>query len=294
MFNRLFEVIHGRKFWKELRKCESCHEPSKKCVKHVTGVTLLGRLKSGYVYTCKNLQCDICRRQYKQCDDNRQYTLYAVQTENQHNNVSVTRLKQLMMDCRIILMDLSQLLQVSPVDLSNYINEKQAFPVELYQTALRTLEWMKSHAHTDFPSIIAGGLDNVRYAAVDFDGCIVENAFPEIGKPNEKVLEFLRLLVRKGVKLVLWTSRVNGAHRKYLDEAIEECKRLGLPLYGVNYNPDNEKFMMEHAQDPAELSKIYCDIYIDDRSVSVQDILNFMKNRPGEFLEMYASEFLDK
>ena len=43
--------------------------------------------------------------------------------------------------------------------------------------------------------------------AVDFDGTIVENRFPEIGKPILFAFESLKKLQDEGHRLILWTYR---------------------------------------------------------------------------------------
>jgi hydroxymethylpyrimidine pyrophosphatase-like HAD family hydrolase len=43
--------------------------------------------------------------------------------------------------------------------------------------------------------------------AVDFDGTLCENKWPEIGMPNEELIEYLKKRQANGEKLILWTSR---------------------------------------------------------------------------------------
>ena len=52
--------------------------------------------------------------------------------------------------------------------------------------------------------------------AVDFDGTIVEDAYPSIGKPQLFAFDTLKKLQAKGHRLILWTYR----HGKALDEAV--------------------------------------------------------------------------
>ncbi|PKP36472.1 MAG: hydrolase, partial [Bacteroidetes bacterium HGW-Bacteroidetes-15] len=56
--------------------------------------------------------------------------------------------------------------------------------------------------------------------AVDFDGTIVENKFPSIGKPMLFAFETLKAMKDRGMLLILWTVRKG----KELDEAIEFCR----------------------------------------------------------------------
>ena len=47
--------------------------------------------------------------------------------------------------------------------------------------------------------------------AVDFDGTLCENAWPEIGEPNHDLIDMLKYRRRKGHKVILWTCR-QGMH----------------------------------------------------------------------------------
>ena len=58
--------------------------------------------------------------------------------------------------------------------------------------------------------------------AVDFDGTIVEDAYPKIGKPMLFAFETLIKLQEKGHRLILWTYR-NGER---LDEAVNFCEEM--------------------------------------------------------------------
>jgi hydroxymethylpyrimidine pyrophosphatase-like HAD family hydrolase len=93
--------------------------------------------------------------------------------------------------------------------------------------------------------------------AVDFDGTIVENKFPGIGKPLLFAFETLIELQKKGHDLVLWTYRSG----KKLDEAVAFCRDHGLEFYAVNKN-----FPEERDEEPIS-RKIAADIYIDDRNL---------------------------
>ncbi len=92
--------------------------------------------------------------------------------------------------------------------------------------------------------------------AVDFDGTIVENKFPEIGKERLFAFQTLRALQEKGYLLVLWTCRVG----KQLDEAVELCRNNGLEFYAVNSAYPGEVLEGNVSR------KIDADIYIDDRN----------------------------
>ncbi|MDR5589582.1 BT0820 family HAD-type phosphatase [Christiangramia sp. SM2212] len=109
--------------------------------------------------------------------------------------------------------------------------------------------------------------------AVDFDGTIVENRFPEIGKPILFAFESLKKLQEEGHRLILWTYRCGIR----LDEAVEFCEKNGLKFYAVNKSYPEEDF------DDTISRKILADIFIDDRN------LGGMKGW-GEIFQMLSLE----
>lgn len=98
---------------------------------------------------------------------------------------------------------------------------------------------------------------NVRTIAVDFDGTIVENKYPEIGKPIMFAIESLKKLQEEGNLLILWTYR-SGTE---LENAVEFCKKNGINFYAVNKSYPEEVF------DESQSRKIQADIFIDDRNM---------------------------
>lgn len=95
--------------------------------------------------------------------------------------------------------------------------------------------------------------------AVDFDGtlCYGDN-YPDIGKPNIKLIEYLKRRRSYGDILILWTCREN----KPLQDAIEWCKKSGLEFDYFNENVPS--LIKEYGDD---CRKVSADIYIDDRSI---------------------------
>ncbi len=93
--------------------------------------------------------------------------------------------------------------------------------------------------------------------AVDFDGTIVDDKFPEIGKEKIFAFETLKALHDDRHKLILWTCRAG----RRLEEAVEFCRSKGVEFYAVNANYPGE------AIDDATSRKIVADLYIDDRSL---------------------------
>ena len=92
--------------------------------------------------------------------------------------------------------------------------------------------------------------------AVDFDGTIVEHAYPEIGKEMLFAFQTLKELNKLGANLILWTFRTG----KELEEAVEFCRKNGVEFYAVNKNYPEEAF------DETVSRKINADIFIDDKN----------------------------
>ncbi len=93
--------------------------------------------------------------------------------------------------------------------------------------------------------------------AVDFDGTVVEDAYPKIGKEQLFAFDTLKALHKDRHKLILWTCR----RGRSLEEAVAFCKDNGMEFYAVNSNYPGEVL------DPEDSPKIVADIYIDDRNL---------------------------
>ena len=93
--------------------------------------------------------------------------------------------------------------------------------------------------------------------AIDFDGVLVSDKFPEIGKPDWEMVSVVWRLGFTGHELILWTSRVEDR----LEEAKQWCAEHDLKFVAVNANaPSN---LAKYGTDPR---KVYADVYIDDRA----------------------------
>lgn len=92
--------------------------------------------------------------------------------------------------------------------------------------------------------------------AVDFDGTIVEHAYPAIGRPIPFAIETLLQLQKDDHKLILWTVREG----KLLQDAIDYCAEHGLYFYAENANYPGED--REKAS-----RKLGADLFIDDRNL---------------------------
>ena len=92
--------------------------------------------------------------------------------------------------------------------------------------------------------------------AVDFDGTIVEDEYPNIGKPQLFAFDTMKKLQDKGHRLILWTYR----HGRALDEAVAFCQENGITFYAVNKSFPEENFDQKYSR------KINADLFIDDRN----------------------------
>ena len=86
---------------------------------------------------------------------------------------------------------------------------------------VKAVETEKTHENmTPRPKIIA----------VDFDGCLAVNKWPEIGAPIESTIQKLKSEQANGAKVILWTNRVGEP----LEKAVQFCKEQGIHLDEVN------------------------------------------------------------
>jgi hypothetical protein len=99
--------------------------------------------------------------------------------------------------------------------------------------------------------------------AVDFDGTLCEDRYPEIGEPNYQLIGKLIKMRRNGDKLILWTCRTGTPLKK----AVEWCEGRGLFFDKVNENLD------ENVDDYGNTRKVYADIYIDNESMNLSEFL---------------------
>ena len=121
------------------------------------------------------------------------------------------------------------------------------------------------------------------FVAVDFDGILCADAFPEVGALNRAVIDYVKRLAADGSKIILYTSRENGT-RKLLDEAVAFCKAQEIPLYAVNENPGNPH-AAKIGLKPSDGRKVYADLYIDDKAINpaeIQDMEDGDKPKPFE------------
>lgn len=120
--------------------------------------------------------------------------------------------------------------------------------------------------------------------AVDFDGTCVKHKYPFIGE-DIGAAPVLKKLVNDGHKIILNTMRshmktnIPDKHTPLgyysvdtLQEAISWFEKNGIPLYGVNHNPDQDKW--------TDSQKPYANVYIDDAALGCPTIFDYESGRP--------------
>ena len=101
--------------------------------------------------------------------------------------------------------------------------------------------------------------EQVLVIAVDFDGTIVENRYPDIGRERTFAIDTLRRLVAERHKVILWTVREGQS----LDDAVQFCRDRGLEFYAINRD-----YPEELAENNRHFSrKLKVDVFIDDRNL---------------------------
>ena len=94
--------------------------------------------------------------------------------------------------------------------------------------------------------------------AVDFDGCLVTNQFPDIGEAIPETIALLKNERKNGARLILWTCR----KKERLTAAVEWCAAQGITFEAVNENlPDVIELF------GGDTRKIFANEYWDDRAV---------------------------
>ncbi|MBM3930300.1 MAG: hydrolase [Sphingomonadales bacterium] len=121
--------------------------------------------------------------------------------------------------------------------------------------------------------------------AVDFDGTVVEHAYPAIGREMLFAFATLKRLQEKGHKLILWSIREGQT----LQEAVDYCKANGVEFYAVNAN-----FPGEVLEPGVSARKVNADIFIDDRNVGGfrgwSEIYQMLHAEDGPFFHQLENE----
>lgn len=92
--------------------------------------------------------------------------------------------------------------------------------------------------------------------AVDFDGTLVKDQFPNLGQPFIEGISTVNAMIEKGYEIVIWTAR------KELKPVIEHLKNHGLNTDKVKINAHADYMLSRYE---SQGIKIGASIYIDDR-----------------------------
>lgn len=97
-----------------------------------------------------------------------------------------------------------------------------------------------------------------RILAVDFDGTIVQNAYPRIGALRVNVKRVLKRLRSEGFYIIVWTCR----YGQYQQDAQDFLEKEGIEYDIINeHHPEVISFYKNDTR------KISADIYIDDKQL---------------------------
>ena len=93
--------------------------------------------------------------------------------------------------------------------------------------------------------------------AIDFDGTIVCNKWPDIGEGVPEVMAFIGQIQQRGDKWILWTMRES----ERLEQALSWLAVHGLFPNAINDNlPELQKAFKNNPR------KVFANVYIDDHN----------------------------
>ncbi len=116
--------------------------------------------------------------------------------------------------------------------------------------------------------------------AVDFDGTLVKDAFPEIGEPNTVLIGQLKTWKKNNPndRLILWTCRDNDTKERNLDAAVNYLSYYhGLEFDSVNKNCAEVIAMFNN-----DTRKVYANEYIDDKFSAFEVPLSWVEEQNGQ------------
>jgi len=109
----------------------------------------------------------------------------------------------------------------------------------------------------------------VMIIAVDLDGTLCIENYPNIGEANTELINTLIARRQAGDKVILWTCR----EETLLENAVVWCKQQGLEFDAINDNLEEIKLKYHHNS-----RKITADIYIDDKARGMSAIEMYKGN----------------
>lgn len=107
-------------------------------------------------------------------------------------------------------------------------------------------------------------MEDSKVIAIDFDGTIVEDKFPEVGKTKPRALLVIKKLIREGHKIVIWTCRDYGIINDYLKKNFKGMEQM---FIYINENPP--ELRAKFGNDPRKLG---ADLFIDDKALFTKEV----------------------
>lgn len=105
--------------------------------------------------------------------------------------------------------------------------------------------------------------------AVDFDGTLCRDRYPNIGEPNFTVINYLKLRKMQGWSIILWTCRTADL----LDQAVHWCEQYDLTFDAIN---ENLPQMIELYG--GDTRKVFADEYLDDKNIPLPRSRHYQYN----------------
>lgn len=132
----------------------------------------------------------------------------------------------------------------------------------LTDTAIEAISRLKVASGTDETVEKESERTLQKAIAIDFDGCLCANAYPDIGAPNWEIIVAAAAEQIAGAGLILWTCREG----ELLENALEACTRWGLHFDAVNDSlPSWKQFYGNDTR------KVGATEYWDDKAYRVQN-----------------------
>jgi thymidylate kinase len=141
-----------------------------------------------------------------------------------------------------------RLFKTSELEVTTYHNDfiPSSYTEEISDSRIDCADW------SSLPKIVA----------VDFDGTLVTNDFPEVRSKNDALFNELLNGKYKDYKKILWTTRTG----KFLKSAVTYCNSNGLYFDAVNENIPEVKLLTS-----TDTRKVFADVYLDDKSLMIRE-----------------------
>lgn len=138
-----------------------------------------------------------------------------------------------------------------------FTSNQKITPV-LNTNEFHSMEWVTREKWDEFwESDIEVDYERHNFYGVDLDGTILEDAYPELGKPILKTVDYLKnILNDKTNHVIVWTMRHSNEYENILKYLRED---LGLRILGIN------EHLTQHEW--TDSPKLYADFFIDDRNI---------------------------